>query len=120
MIPMPALFIQHRAPFDGVNAVETLDALLVQAAFGLEPAVLFVDDGVWQLVGPQAPAAIGAKSVAAQQEALPMYDVTTIHVERESLESRGLGPDDLVLPVQLVSRAGLADLFSRHAPILRF
>lgn len=117
---MPALFIQHRAPFDGVGAVETLDALLVQAAFGLDPAVLFLDDGVWQLVGPQAPAGIGAKSVAAQQEALPMYDVTAIHVERESLETRGLDPEDLVLPVQLVSRSELADLFSRHAPILRF
>ena len=36
MNPAP-LFIQHQAPYAGYNAQETLDALLVMAAFGQNP-----------------------------------------------------------------------------------
>lgn len=117
---MTPLFIQHQAPGDGAGPVETLDALLVQAAFGLDPAVLFIDDGVWQLVGPQAPQALGGKSMAAQLEALPLYDVNTILVESESLAERRLTPEQLVLPVRLVERQALAALFNAHQPVLRF
>lgn len=114
------LFIQHRAPFDGHGAAELLDALLVSAAFGQNPAVLFLGDGVWQLLGPQQPAALGCKSLAAQLEALPLYDVTGLLVEEESLRARGLEAAQLVLPVRTVPRAALRELLATHHPVVRF
>lgn len=117
---MSPLFIQHRAPYDGHQATELLDALLVSAAFGLNPTVLFMGDGVWQLLGPQQPDAYGGKSLAAQLEALPLYDVDNILVEQESLEVRHIDPEALILPVRLVPRRALAELLSTHAPVVRF
>ena len=114
------LFIQHRAPFDGHAAAELLDALLVSAAFGQNPTVLFHGDGVWQLIGPQEPAALGCKSLVAQLEALPLYDVENILVEQESLDSRGLSAAQLALPVRAVSRSELPSLLAEHSPVLRF
>ncbi|HEX5276327.1 MAG TPA: sulfurtransferase complex subunit TusC [Fluviicoccus sp.] len=114
------LYIQHRAPYEGHAALEMLDALLVSAAFGQNPAVLFQGDGVWQLLPQQFPQALGRKSLAAQLEALPLYDVENIFVEQESLECRGLGVDQLVLPVTVLPRDALRRLFRNHFPIMRF
>ncbi len=79
------LFIQHRAPYQGYSALETLDALLVAAAFGQNPSVLFQGDGVWQLLPSQEAQLMARASVVAQLEALPLYDVDDIYVDEESL-----------------------------------
>ena len=114
------LFIQHRAPYDGHSATELLDALLVSAAFGQNPVVLFQGEGVWQLLPDQAPQALGAKSLSAQLGALPLYDVETILVEQESLESRGLSAEQLVIPVSVIPRREIRQLLEDHFPVLRF
>ena len=114
------LFIQHRAPYDGHAALEMLDALLVSAAFGQNPAVLFQGDGIWQLLPAQSPLALGCKSLVAQMETLPLYDVETILVEQESLESRGLTADQLALHVTVLSQLEIRRLLETHYPILRF
>lgn len=114
------LYIQHRAPYDGHAAAELLDALLVSAAFGQNPTVLFHGEGVWQLLANQTPHVYGAKSLIAQLEALPLYDVENILVERESLESRQLKADDLALPVRIIAREEIRQLIATHFPILRF
>lgn len=117
---MSPLFIQHRAPYHGHLALEMLDALLVSAAFGQQPTVLFQGDGLWQLVGPQEPSGLGVKSLAAQLEALPLYDVESILVDEDSLTERGLCAGQLSLPVRVVSRRELRQLLMTHFPVLRF
>lgn len=112
------LFIAHQLPSPAAN--ELLDALLVAAAFGLEPAVLFQGDGVWQLLRHQHGKAWSAKSLAAQWQALPLYDVNDIYVDAQSLQLRGLSPADLVLDVQLITTNDISALYARHQPLLRF
>ena len=114
------LFIQHRAPYQGYGALETLDALLVAAAFGQNPSVLFQGDGVWQLLQPQQPQLIGRTSVAAQLEALPLYDVNDVYVDEDSLTARGLNVTQLTLSVTLVKPRDMAAFIAQHSPIIRF
>jgi tRNA 2-thiouridine synthesizing protein C len=58
--------------------------------------LLFVDDGVYQLVKGQDTAEIGMKNFSPTYRTLGDYEVKSIYVDKESLESRGLTQDDLV------------------------
>jgi len=113
------LFIQHQAPYAGYNAQETLDALLVMAAFGQNPSVLFQGDGVWQLVGTQEATALGRASVLAQLHALSLYDVENVFVDFDSLIQRQLSLDDLAITAKAISHSEMAKFINQHTFIIR-
>lgn len=106
------LFVLRHPPHGSMNAQESLDMILAAAAFDQSVSLLFLDDGVFQLKRGQYPEAIGFKQIAPIFDALELYDVEEIWVERESLQQRGLARDGLILPVRLVSRDEVADLLS--------
>jgi tRNA 2-thiouridine synthesizing protein C len=114
------LFIQHRPPYSDDSAAETLDALLVVAAFGQQVSVLFQGDGVWQLLANQDGKALGRKTLLSQLQALGLYDVERLYVDHQSLHERTLQPGQLGLPGVVVLEApGLAALFADHDLVLR-
>ena len=90
------MYVNRRAPHGTVYAQESLEVVLVGAAFDQDVCLAFVDDGVYQLLGGQDPTGIGTKNFAAAYRALGDYDVTRLYVERESLQERGLSDDDLM------------------------
>jgi sulfur relay (sulfurtransferase) DsrF/TusC family protein len=51
---------------------------------------------------------------------LPEFGVNRFYVHRPSLEERGLSVDDLVMEVQLIDNAGLAELLAEHDAVLPF
>ena len=114
------LFIQHHAPYVGYGALETLDALLVAAAFGQNPSVLFQGEGVWQLITPQQSQAIGRTSIVAQLAALPLYDVEDIYVDEASFILRGIDSSQLALAVTVITAENMAEFINQHAPLIRF
>lgn len=114
------LFIQHRAPFGSESPQEQVDAQLVAATFGLPVAVLFQDDGVWQLLSQQDGAALDRRTLGAQLQALELYEVRELYVDAASLAERGLAPGQLALDVQVLDADGLRDLIARHDLVLRF
>lgn len=98
------LFLVQRLPVGGQQAREALDAALTAAAFDQSVQLLFLDDGVWQLKNGQRSGA--GHNPAALYRSLDLYDVTTPPmVESESLDERGLTPDDLCIPVTLLHRS---------------
>jgi tRNA 2-thiouridine synthesizing protein C len=112
MVGKRFLFILRRPPQSGGRLRETLDMVLTTAAFEQPVALLFLDDGVYQLKRGQRPEAAGLPAVAPLFEALELYDVRAVLVERESLEERGLTEADLVIPVEPVGRAEVAALIA--------
>ena len=81
---------------------------------------MFMDDGVFQIKKEQNTDAIGVKNFSPTYRALEGYDVEKLYVEKESLESRGLTTDDLVVPVQVVDKDQLAELMEEQEVILSF
>ena len=116
---MTTLFIHHRAPHSGSHTQESLDALLVLAAFGQNPSLLFQGDGVWQLLGKQQATAFGYPSLSAQLQSLPLYEVENIYVEAESLQARQLTAEQLALPVKVLTRAELAAFMAQYQHTIR-
>ena len=90
------MYLNRRAPHGTIYAVEGLEVVLVGAAFDQEVCMAFVGDGVYQLKAGQDTSGSGMKNFSPAYRALGDYDVTKLYVERESLEERGLGEDDLM------------------------
>lgn len=90
------LYINRKPPHGSIYALESLEVVLIGAAFEQEVSLAFVDDGVYQLLRNQDTRDIGSKNFSPTFRALGDYDVSKIYVERESLELRGLTRDDLL------------------------
>ena len=90
------LYVNRRAPHGSIYALESLEVVLVGAAFDQDVSLAFIDDGVYQLMLNQNTSGIGVKNFSPAYRALGDYDITQIYVEKESLELRGLKQENLL------------------------
>ena len=90
------LYLNRKAPYGTIYAWESLEVVLIGAAFDQEVRVMFVDDGVYQLTTGQDTSEVGMKNFSPTYRTLGDYEVKSIYVDRDSLEARGLTQDDLV------------------------
>jgi tRNA 2-thiouridine synthesizing protein C len=89
------LYMNRRAPYGTVYALESLEVVLIGAAFDQDVSLVFMDDGVYQLTKGQKTEGIGMKNFSPTFSALGDYEVKKIYIEKESLEERGLTLEDL-------------------------
>lgn len=113
-------FINRKAPYGTVYALESLEVVLISAAFDQDVSLMFIDDGVYQLKKGQGTKAVGMKNFSPTYRALEGYDIEKLYVEKESLEQRGLTEEDLLVDVQVMSRADMAALMEEQDVILSF
>ncbi len=113
-------YVNRRAPYGSIYALESLEVVLIGAAFDQDVSVIFMDDGVYQLKKGQDTAAIDMKNFSKTYRALEMYDVEKLYVERSSMEARGLTEDDLLVPVEVMDSAGIADLMASQDVVFSF
>lgn len=114
------MFVNRKPPYGTVYALESLEVVLIAATFDQDVSLVFVDDGVYELVKGQNTKAIGVKNFSPSYRALEGYDVEKLYVERESLESRGLSEKDLLVPVEVLDSAQMAALMAEQDVVLSF
>lgn len=114
------MFVNRKPPHGTIYALEALEVVLISAAFDQDITVVFVDDGVYQLKSGQDTADIGTKNFSRTYGALEGYDVEKLYVERESLEARGLTPDDLVVDVEVMGREAISKVMETQDVVLSF
>ena len=128
------LYVNRKAPYGTIYALESLEVVLIGAAFDQDVSLAFLDDGVFQLTKNQNTEEIGVKNFSPTFRALGDYDVTKLYVEKESLDERGLTPDDLQEimyededddweekpSIRIVSRAEMADIMADQDVVLSF
>ncbi|HJO73856.1 MAG TPA: sulfurtransferase complex subunit TusC, partial [Rhodospirillales bacterium] len=112
------LFVNRKAPYGTVYALESLEVVLISAAFDQDVSVVFMDDGVFQIKKDQNTDAINMKNFSPTFRALEGYDVEKLYVEKESLEARGLSEDDLVVPVEVLDSKALSDLMNAQDVVI--
>jgi tRNA 2-thiouridine synthesizing protein C len=108
------MFVNRTAPYGTVYALESLEVVLITAAFDQQVALVFVDDGVYQLKKGQQTKGIETKNFSPTYRALDGYDVEKLYVERESLEARGLAEADLIVDVTVLGAAELGALMDEQ------
>ncbi len=114
------MFVNRKAPYGTIYALEGLEVVLISAAFDQDVSLAFLDDGVYQLVKGQQTKALEVKNFSPTYRALEGYDVEKLYVERESLEARGLREDQLLVPVQVVGAAEMAALMDSQDVVIGF
>ena len=114
------MFVNRKAPYGTIHALESLEVVLIAATFDQDVSLVFVDDGVYELIKGQDTQAIGIKNHSKTYRALEGYDVEKLYVERESLAARGLTEDDLVVDVTVLSGAEMGELMEQQDVVLSF
>ena len=128
------MYVNRRAPYGTIYAWESLEVVLIGAAFEQDVSLAFIDDGVYQLTKGQDTGGIEMKNFSPTYSALGDYEVNKIYVEKESLEERGLTLDDLQHlvwedededwaekdSIRLVSRAEMAEVLAGQDILFNF
>ncbi len=114
------MYVNRRAPHGTIYAQECLEVVLIGAAFDQDVSMVFLDDGVYQILKNQDTSDIGTKNFSKTFRALEMYDVEKLYVEKESMNLRGLTEKDLNVPVEVKTSEEIGRLMEEQDVILCF
>jgi len=114
------MFVNRKAPYGTIYALESLEVVLITAAFDQDVSLVFLDDGVYQLKKGMQTKGIETKNFSPTYRALEDYDIDKLYVEKESLEARGLSEEDLIVDVKVLSRAEMGKLMDEQDVVLSF
>lgn len=90
----------RHAPHGSACSREGLDFALLSASFEQQVTLIFVDDGVLNLLANQQPAHIGCRDYIATFKALPLYDIEQVFVCQQSLQARTLNLEHCAITVE--------------------
>ena len=114
------LYVNRKAPYGTIYALESLEVVLIGAAFEQDVSLAFVGDGVYQLAKGQDTKGLEVKNFSPAFRALEDYDVTKLYVDEQSLRARGLTAEDLVVPVEVVSAERMGEIMESQDVVLSF
>lgn len=114
------MYVNRKAPIGTVYALESLEVVLIGAAFEQDVSMAFLDDGVYQIAKNQDTTGVEMKNFSATYRALEMYDVEKLYVSKEALDDRGLTTDDLLVDVEVLNAQQMTDLMEDQDVLLSF
>ncbi|MBL4866169.1 MAG: sulfurtransferase complex subunit TusC [Pseudomonadales bacterium] len=113
------VLIVNRQPPHGTFAMKDgIDMALINSAFGQSLSVLFLEDGVYQLLKYQNPDAIGAKDHASTLAIFEIHDVDNVFVDDVALKERTLSDSDLSISAKRLSPTDISQLMEDQDIIL--
>ena len=114
------MIVNRKAPYGTIYALESLEVVLIAATFDQDVSLVFIDDGVYELVKGQQTKGIGVKNFSPSYRALEDYDVEKLYVDQASLDQRGLTESDLLVPVAVLDAQQMGQLMAQQDVILSF
>lgn len=118
-MPKSLLIISRQAPWSGPGAREALDIVLAGGAFDLPIGLLFMDDGVFQLMPAQNAAQVQQKDLTANLKALSLFGIDDLYACSYSLKERGVGFDGLSIDsLQRLDDGELAAIIDRYDQVI--
>jgi tRNA 2-thiouridine synthesizing protein C len=112
--------VMRKAPYGSVYTAEGFRTLMGIAVFEMDISVVFVDDGVYALLKAQDPSKLDMKPLGDAFPMLTEFDVEKFYVHDESLRERGLTTDDLLMDVEVVNGAQIAQILETAGRVLPF
>jgi tRNA 2-thiouridine synthesizing protein C len=114
------MFVNRKAPIGSIYALESLEVVLISAAFEQDVSLVFMDDGVFQIKKGQDATGLEMKNFSPTYRALEGYDVEKVYVSKESMDERGLTEEELIIDVEILDAAAMADLMEDQDVVLSF
>ena len=78
------MYVNRKAPYGTIYALESLEVVLIAAAFEQDVSLAFIDDGVYQIKKGQDTSGIDMKNFSPTYRALEMYDVLILFRHKAS------------------------------------
>lgn len=115
------LLISRQAPYGKSTAREALDVALAAAVYDQTITILFMDDGVFQLLSNQQSQSVDQKNIASTLSALELYGIENIYAHEGSLKARGIEIDEFAVEnVQLLTSEEVGHLLRQQDQLLSF
>ncbi len=114
------LIVLRHSPYGSSLSRAGIDAALAAGAFEQAVNVLFLGDGVLQLLPDQDTAATGSKNLGKNIASLPLYDIETLFIDAQSVAQLGIDPAALPAQAQLLAPAAVRGLMCGHQHLLSF
>lgn len=112
--------LMRQAPYGSVYTAEGFRTIMGIAVFEMDISVVFLDDGVYALLTGQNPSKLDMKPLGDGFPMLRDFDVEKFYVHDESLAERGLTTEDLVMDVEVVDGAQIAEILESAGKVLPF
>ncbi len=112
--------ISTRPPYGSTAAKDALDTALVSASYDQDTSLLFLGDGIYQLIKGQQPEALPQKNPGAMLQALEMYGIENVLVCHEDMLERSLQESDLTIPVHLLARKEIGRWLAQQDRVFNF
>ncbi len=112
--------LMRKAPYGSVYTAEGFRTTMGIAVFEMNISVIFLDDGVYALLKEQDPSELDMKPLGDGFLMLRDFDVEKFYVHDESLTERGLTTDDLVMEVEVIGAAQIAQIMETAGKVLPF
>jgi tRNA 2-thiouridine synthesizing protein C len=118
MIQKHLAFIFTAAPYASQTAREGLEAVIAASIFDQRLSLVFIGDGVFQLIKKQIPDT--AKNHAKMLQALSVYDINDCYVHAKSMEERNLTVNQFCIDTSLIDDHDLQTLLATAHHTLSF
>ncbi|MBU2895587.1 sulfurtransferase complex subunit TusC [Vibrio hepatarius] len=113
-------YLFRTAPHGIASGREGVDALLAASAYCDNVDVIFIGDGVYQLMAGQQADSILSKNYSPMFKLFELYDIEQVFVCVESLSERGILQADLVIDAKRLDVDGIKSQIHCSDKILSF
>ena len=113
------LLIRH-SPYGSSLARASIDVALAAAAFDQAVSLLFVGDGVLQLLPEQQTEEQGVRNLGKLLASLPLYDIERVYVDAEAAERYQLDLNTAPVATQALDREAMSRLLLTHDHLVGF
>jgi tRNA 2-thiouridine synthesizing protein C len=114
------LVVVRQPPYHSSLARAALDTALAAAVFDRPVSLLFMGDGVLQLLPCQSSEAIGVRNVGRLLASLPLYEIDSVYADAESAARYGVDLVDTVVPAQALDPSAIRVLLADCDHLLGF
>lgn len=118
--PKQLLVVVRHSPYGSSLARASLDVALAAAAFEQPVKLLFMGDGVLQLLPGQDSQAIGQKNIGRLLSSLPLYDIDTVYADAEAVARHGIDLGSAPLPTKALDAPDMQQLMINCDHLLGF
>lgn len=114
------LYVFTQAPYSNAAGLEALDAVLIGASFEQDVSVLFLENGVFQLLNGQNTQSTGIKQFTKTFKVLADFGVEHCYAHDLSLQARGLEQSQLMIDTQVLSSEQVRSLIAEQHRVFTF
>ena len=112
------LVLQQHSTFNSSHGREALDLVLALAAVEHNVSVLFRGDAVYQLLSTNDHTDFKLKAYPRSFKLFSLYDIEQVYVCLESLNARGIKPEQLALAAQPLTQDAVIELLAAQHQVI--